>query len=228
MNINIGMLVAEIVSLFLFFAMALFLPAGTVFWIAGWCFMVLFFGFTIVMSLWLLRHNPGLLQERMTGLRKPDQTASDKVLMSLITICFISWLVLMPLDAVRFHWSEMPAWIQIAGAIVLIGSTYLFYLVYRENPYLSPAIRIQEERGQTVISTGPYHYVRHPYYSASFRLIMGTTLLLGSWYGVLAGAILISMISVRALLEERMLWKELKGYDIYMAQVKYRFIPYVW
>ncbi|MDD1753891.1 MAG: isoprenylcysteine carboxylmethyltransferase family protein [Methanotrichaceae archaeon] len=180
------------------------------------------------MSLWLLRHDPGLLQERMTGLKRSDQKASDKVLMSLITICFIAWLVLMSLDAVRFHWSHMPVWIQVVGAIVLIGSFYLFYLVYRENPYLSPTIRIQEERGQTVVSTGPYHYVRHPYYSASFLFIMGTTLLLGSWYGVLAGVILASMISTRALLEKRMLWKELKGYDIYMAQMKYRFIPYVW
>ncbi|MDD1752808.1 MAG: isoprenylcysteine carboxylmethyltransferase family protein, partial [Methanotrichaceae archaeon] len=203
--------------MFLIFALALFLAAGTIRWIAGWCFLVLFFGFTIVISLWLLSHNPGLLQERMTGLRKLQ--ASDKVLMSLIGICFIAWLVLMPLDAVRFHWSEMPVWIQAVGAIILIGSFYLFYIVYRENPYLSPAIRIQEERGQTVISTGLYHYVRHPYYSASFLLVIGTTLLLGSWYGVLAGAILISLISIRALLEERMLYKELKGYDIYMAQV---------
>jgi protein-S-isoprenylcysteine O-methyltransferase Ste14 len=157
------MLVAQITGLFLVFALALFLPAGTIVWIAGWCFLVLFFGFTIVMSLWLLRHNPGLLQERMTGLRKPDRKASDKVLMSLIAICFIAWLVLMPLDAVRFHWSEMSVWIQAVGAIVLLGSFYLFCLVYRENPYLSPAMRIQKERGQTVISTGPYHYVRHPY-----------------------------------------------------------------
>ncbi|MDD1752351.1 MAG: hypothetical protein LUQ38_04595, partial [Methanotrichaceae archaeon] len=154
--------------MFSVFALALFLAAGTIGWIAGWCFLVLFFGFTIVMSLWLLRHNPGLLQERMTGLRKLQ--GSDKVLMNLIAICFIAWLVLMPMDAVRFRWSEMPVWIHVVGAIVLIGSFYLFYLVYRENPYLSPAIRIQEERGQTVISTGPYYYVRHPYYSASFLL----------------------------------------------------------
>ncbi len=50
----------------------------------------------------------------------------------------------------------MPVWIQVVGAIVLIISFYLFYLVIRENPYLSPAILVQKEREQTVIKTGPY------------------------------------------------------------------------
>ena len=85
------------------------------------------------MSKWLLKHNPGLLQERITGLGRPDQDAGDKVIMILITILFIAWLVLMPLDAVRFQWSHMPVWIQVVGAIILIVSFYLFYLVIREN-----------------------------------------------------------------------------------------------
>ena len=36
------------------------------------------------------------------------------------------------------------------------------------------------------------------------------------------------MLAVRAVLEERLLREELKGYDAYMARVKYRFIPHVW
>ena len=79
-----------------------------------------------------------------------------------------------------------------------------------------------------MVSSGPYHYVRHPMYSAYIPFILGTAPLLGSWYGVLAGLTLVVLIALRALKEERMLLKELKGYDIYVAQVKYRFIPYVW
>jgi len=95
---------------------------------------------------WLLKYDLTLLQERITGLSKPNQKAWDKVLMSLIAISYIAWLILMPLDAVRFHWSQMPVWIQVVGAMILLASFYLFYLVYRENPYLSPAVRIQKER----------------------------------------------------------------------------------
>jgi protein-S-isoprenylcysteine O-methyltransferase Ste14 len=148
--------------------------------------------------------------------------------MRLAIICFIAWFTLMPLDAVRFHWSHMPAWLQIVGGLVLTASFYLSYLVFRENPYLSAAVRIQKERGQTVVSTGPYRYVRHPFYSAYIPFVVGTALLLGSWYGVLAGLMLIGLLAIRAVLEERLLLKELEGYDVYMTQVKYRFIPHVW
>jgi protein-S-isoprenylcysteine O-methyltransferase Ste14 len=208
------------------FALALFISAGTIRWIAGWCFLIQFYGFGFIMSKWLLKHNPSLLQERITGLGKPDQVAEDKVIISLVAIFYVAWLVLMSLDAVRYHWSHMPVWLQIVGGLILTASFYLIYLVFRENPYLSPAVHIQ--KGQTLVSTGPYRYVRHPLYSAYIPFILGTALLLGSWYGILFGLILISMIAIRAVLEERMLLKELKGYDIYMAQVKYRFIPYVW
>jgi protein-S-isoprenylcysteine O-methyltransferase Ste14 len=218
--------VIALLGWFVVIALALFRTAGTIRWIAGWCFLILYFGFAIIITLWMFRHAPSLLQERITGLGKLDTW--DKVFMCLAIICFIAWFVLMPLDAIRFHWTHKPVWLQIVGGLILIASFYLFYLVVRENPYLSPAVRIQKERGQTVVSTGPYRYVRHPMYSAYIPFILGTALLLGSWYGVLAAPILVGLIAIRALKEERMLERDLKGYDIYMAQVKYRFIPYVW
>jgi protein-S-isoprenylcysteine O-methyltransferase Ste14 len=134
----------------------------------------------------------------------------------------------MPLDAVRFHWSHMPVWLQVVGAITLIISFFLFFLTFRENSYLSPMVRIQKDRGQTVVSTGPYHYVRHPMYAAILLFVPGVALLLGSWYGLLAGLLIVGMVARRAVLEERTLRQELPGYDAYMTQVKYRFIPHVW
>jgi protein-S-isoprenylcysteine O-methyltransferase Ste14 len=228
MTINTKVLVAQIAVLFLVFALTLFLLAGTIVWLAGWTFLVLFFGFVVAVTLWLFRHNPGLLQERMTGFKKPDQQAWDKGLMLLTGVLFFAWLILMPLAAVRFQWSQVPVWLQVVGAIVLLGSFSLFFLTFRENSYLSPVVRIQEERGQTVVSTGPYHYVRHPMYAGFVLLVLGTPLLLGSWYGILLGLILVVMVARRAVLEERTLRKELKGYDVYMAQVTYHFIPYIW
>jgi protein-S-isoprenylcysteine O-methyltransferase Ste14 len=211
---------------FIVIAMTLFLVAGTIKWIAGWCFLILYGGFALILGLWMFRCAPSLVQERMTGLRKLEDW--DKVFMFTAIICFFAWFTLMPLDAVRFHWSHMPVWLQVVGGLILVTSFYLFYLVVRENPYLSSAARIQKERGQTVVSTGPYRYVRHPMYAAYIPFIIGTALLLGSWYGVLAAPIFVGLLAIRALKEERLLRKELEGYDIYMAQVKYRFIPYVW
>ncbi|VVB64293.1 Phospholipid methyltransferase [uncultured archaeon] len=126
----------------------------------------------------------------MTGF-KSVQHKWDKVFLYLIQLLFFAWLIIMPLDAVRFHLSHMPEWFQIVGAFVLLSSFYLFYRTFRENPYLSPGVRTQEDRGQTVVTTGPYHYVRHPMYSGFVLFVLGTTLLLGSWYGLILGFILV-------------------------------------
>jgi protein-S-isoprenylcysteine O-methyltransferase Ste14 len=228
MTVNRTLLTAQIVGMFVVFALALFLAAGTVAWPAGWAFLVLFFGFTIALSRWLLIHSPGLLTERMTGIGKPDQKTWDKVFFGVANLLFLAWLIVMPLDAVRFHWSQMPGWFQVVGAILLLGSFYLFFLTFRENAYLSPAVRLQTERGQTVVSSGPYQYVRHPMYATAIILLIGTSLLLGSWYGLVVVLILVVAIAFRAVQEERTLREELPGYDAYMTKVKYRLIPYVW
>jgi protein-S-isoprenylcysteine O-methyltransferase Ste14 len=216
-----------LVMSFLVTALALFLPAGTIAWPAGWIFLILLYGFSLVGILMLLKYNPGLVEERLS-LSQPNQKAWDRVFLLLFYLFFLAWLVLMPLDAVRFHWSQVPLFLRVVGAIALVGSFPLMYLTFRENSFLSPTVRIQQDRGQTVVSTGPYHYVRHPLYASGLLLFLGTSLLLGSWYGLLLVLVFIPGGAVRAVLEERVLREELPGYDAYMAQVKYRLIPYVW
>ena len=212
---------------FLVTALPLFLAAGTIAWPAGWIYLILLYGWLLVGIVLLLKYNPGLLQERLS-LSQTHQKAWDRVFLLLFYLFFFAWLVLMPLDAVRFHWSQVPLVLQVVGAIALVGSFLLISLTFRENSFLSPTVRIQQERGQTVISTGPYHYVRHPMYVGGLLLFLGTPLLLGSWYGLLLVLVFIPAGAVRAVLEERALREELPGYDAYMVQVKYRLIPYVW
>ena len=219
MAVNLRLLKIEFVGLVVVFALALFLGAGTVFWPAGWAYLGLFFGADAALGLWLLRHDPELLEERMRGFGKSGEPTWDKVFFVVLQGFFLAWLVLMPLDAVRYHWSEMPGWLQVAGAILLLVSFYFFFLTFRENPYLSPVVRVQSERGQTVISTGPYHYVRHPMYAAAIIYMAGTALMLGSWYGLLMGLIFVAGIAFRAVREESVLRAELPGYEEYMAQV---------
>src|SRR5947207_14092236 len=92
--------IGQFVSCFALFALALFLPAGTLAWPAGWIFLALFFGFYLATTVWLYRHNPGLLQERMR-LGTSDQLGWDKVLFPLLMIFPFAWLVFMSLDVVR-------------------------------------------------------------------------------------------------------------------------------
>lgn len=208
----------------LLFPLVLFLAAGTIFWPVAWIFLILFYSFVVITVRLLSRRNPGLLEERMSLGRARQK---DRMLI-LLLIVSIAWLILMPLDAVRFHWSQLPLWLQVVGAFMLSGSLVLIYLAFRQNAYLTPTVRIQEERGHTVVSTGLYHYIRHPMYAGCHLFFIGTPLLLGSLWGLLLAPVLIGLFFRRAVLEERVLRRELSGYELYMAQVNYRFIPYVW
>ncbi len=228
MAINLKALTLGLAGLFVVFALALFVSAGTIFWPAGWAFLVLFFGANSALARWLYQHDPGLLQERMTAGWGKSEPFWDKVFLAVLELFLLIWMVVMGLDAVRFGWSQMPAWLQTVGALLLLVSFYLFFLTFRENPYLSPAVRIQRERGQTVITTGPYQYVRHPMYAAGIPFAVGTALLLGSWYGLLLSLVFIAGLVFRAVQEERVLQAELPGYKEYMARVQYRFLPHVW
>src|SRR5579884_2153364 len=190
MAVDLRRLAAQVGGMAVVFGLALFGAAGTVAWPAGWAFLGLFFGFVAALSGWLARHDPALLNERMTGVGKADQKGWDRVWFAATSLLFLGWLVAMPLDAVRFGWSRVPRWLRLAGALAVLGSFWLFFLVFRENSYLSPAVRVQAERGQTVVSTGPYRFVRHPMYAAAAAFLAGGSLLLGSWLGLGVGGLI--------------------------------------
>jgi protein-S-isoprenylcysteine O-methyltransferase Ste14 len=228
MEVSISKLAINIIVMAAVFALVMFVPAGTLRWPAGWTYLVLMFGFTIAISIWLMRFNPDLLAERLSGIGRPDQKSWDKAFLAVLAVAFFGWFAFMAVDAVRFSWSNVPRWLRCIGVLLLMASFYLFYLVFRENSYLSPAVRVQTERGHTVISTGPYSYIRHPMYSGFVLFAVGTTLLLGSAYGLFGAALLIVMVAWRAVQEERLLERELKGYGAYKKRVRYRFVPHLW
>lgn len=227
MQVLIKQQIGQGVVFFVLFALALFVPAGTLAWPSGWIFLVLFFGFYALIGAWLARHNPALLEERLR-LRTADQQGWDKALFPVLLLASVGWLATLALDGARAHWSYVPLWLQAVGGILLIGSFALLFATFRENSYLSPVVRIQRERGHSVIATGPYRYVRHPMYAAIVVFVAGTSLLLGSWLGMLAGGLFLGLLARRALLEERTLRADLPGYAAYMARVRYRLIPHVW
>jgi protein-S-isoprenylcysteine O-methyltransferase Ste14 len=226
MAVNITELVIRLILTAVVFGVMLFLPAGTVAWPTAWVYLVLLFSFTIGISVWLSRFNPDLLSERMSGIGKSGHKRWDKLFLSLLVPLFFGWYVVMAFD-MRFHWSPIPDWLQWIGAGVLLASFYIFYLTFRENTYLSPAVRIQTDRGQTVVSTGPYKYVRHPMYAGFILFTVGTALLLGSACGLIGALVLNALITWRAVREEQVLKNELPGYSEYMTRVKYRFVPYL-
>jgi protein-S-isoprenylcysteine O-methyltransferase Ste14 len=148
--------------------------------------------------------------------------------MSAFFLLYIGWLVLMAFDAERFHWSAMPLAAKILGTFLIVLTSYLMRIVTRENSFAAPVVRVQRERGHAVVTTGPYAYVRHPMYAGAIPMLIGTPLLLGSWWGLAVSALLVVLLAIRATLEERTLTAELEGYAEYARRVSYRFVPGLW
>jgi len=227
-RVNTAKLVVQTAVTQIVLGLALFPPAGTLAWPAAWIFLGLMLGLSVVESIWLIRFNPELMNERMSGLGRKDQEPWDKVLMTIVAVAFVGWLVLMGLDAVRFRWSHVPPAIQALGGAIFLLSFPIFHATFRENSFLSPAVRIQTDRAQAVVSSGPYARVRHPMYAGFGLYAIGVALLLGSWWGVVGALALIALVARRAVLEERMLRERLPGYAEYAERVRYRFVPGIW
>ena len=96
------------------------------------------------------------------------------------------------------------------------------------NRCFEPGIRIQDDRGQTVIDTGPYAIVRHPGYISATFLAIGMALCLGSWWALIPALFAVLGLIPRTLLEERTLIAGLPGYLEYTQRVKYRWVPGLW
>jgi protein-S-isoprenylcysteine O-methyltransferase Ste14 len=206
----------------------MFLAAGTLDWPGAWAFLAEMTGLGLVAGLALNRHDPALLNERLRPLAQKDQPVADRVLTIALMLLIFGWLVFMGLDAVRFRWSAVPVWGQVLGGLCIALSTAAGYRVMRENSFAAPVVKIQKERGQTVISTGPYRTVRHPMYSGGIFFFIGLPLLLGSGWGLAVAPLFVALLTIRIFIEEKALRAGLPGYDDYAARVRYRLIPHIW
>jgi protein-S-isoprenylcysteine O-methyltransferase Ste14 len=206
----------------------LFAAAGTVRWPEAWAYLGLWLAGAVVSGSLLVQKNPDILKERMRSPMQSQQKRWDRPLLVAIFGGWAALQIVAGLDAVRYRWSHMPLWLEIAGALAVVLGIYVFHIVMLENSYASPVVKVDAERGHRVVSSGPYAWVRHPMYAGAILYFLGTALLLGSWYAFAIGIVLIVIIALRAVWEEETLKAELPGYADYASRVKYRLVPGVW
>ena len=208
-------------------AAILFVSAGRLDWVMGWVFAGLYAAFDIATALVVIPRSPELLIERV---RIHQGTKGwDKVLVRIAAgyLPMASWVV-SGLD-VRFGWSpQIPPRLQIAGlAITALGFAVVVWAM-ASNAFFSVTVRIQEERGHTVATGGPYRYVRHPGYVGAILFQVATPILLGSLWALIPAGLSAPAYVVRTALEDRTLREELGGYQEYAQRVRYRLLPGVW
>ncbi|MBI4265251.1 MAG: isoprenylcysteine carboxylmethyltransferase family protein [Acidobacteria bacterium] len=214
----------------------MFLLAGDATWVEGWLFTTWLLSLYTTVTLWMYLKDPALLAERdrrsqsasaSTGGRR--QTASDRVSVLLLFLGFAAWIVLMPLDARRFGWTPaLSLSLKTFGGALLLLSAFPLFRAFYDNTFLSGVVRVQSDRGQRVVSTGVYAFVRHPMYLGIVLMFTGTPLLLGSAMGLGIAVAMVVLLAVRIDAEERLLADELDGYAEYRRKVRYRLVPFIW
>jgi len=213
----------------LLFPVILLVLSGDAAWPEGWIFSIWFLVLCYATILYLYRKDPALLEERYRQPGTGNQETWDRYVVYGLLVGFIVWIIIMPLDARRFGWSPLfPLLLKVVGGAGLAGSFFLFFRSYTDNTFLSPLVRIQDDRKHQLVSTGVYGVVRHPMYLGGILMFLGAPLLLGSFYGVIAGLALTILLMARVVGEEGMLARELEGYREYMKNVRYRLFPFLW
>jgi protein-S-isoprenylcysteine O-methyltransferase Ste14 len=137
-------------------------------------------------------------------------------------------LVVAGLD-LRFGWSgDVPTAVHLAGLMLLALSLLLTAWAVRTNRFFSSVVRIQDDRGHHVVTSGPYRFVRHPGYLGMLGGAFGGAMALGSWWSMLPLAILVLVVAGRAAREDGLLRRSLAGYAEYTQSVRFRLVPGLW
>jgi protein-S-isoprenylcysteine O-methyltransferase Ste14 len=205
----------------------MFAAAGTMWWLRGWiftvCILALYAGATVRVTL----KNPALIPARAKWHYR-EMRPFDRVFIGLLFPLYLGQPVVAGLDAVRYRWTSMPLWTAYAGLIFLACGLVIMTWAMEVNRFAEPVVRIQKERGQTPVTTGPYRYVRHPIYVGAIVMFTATGLTLGSWWAVAVGGVLSLLVVWRTAMEDRVLLRELPGYEEFAAITRYRLVPGVW
>ncbi len=220
-----------ILMLAVFIVLVPFLPlliSGRWDWWEAWVYAVVYILTFILSRALAARHSPDILAERSKFMDHNDTQPWDKVLVLLLGLGGALLPLVVGLEA-RF--GQQPRFslpLELASLLLFLAGMLLSSLALIENSYFSGTVRLQSERGQQVISSGPYAFMRHPSYSGALLTYLTTPLLLDSVWGFVAVAFLLVVLVVRTRLEDRFLQDNLPGYREYAARVRYRLIPGIW
>lgn len=214
-------------SMLLMVFVLLFGLAGRLDWLWGWVQWLMLAATVVAQVTWVLRRNPALIAERSRLQRGSKGWDVTVALFAAVVLPLTAWAVA-ALDA-RYGWTTgFPVLLNVAGAVVF-GAGYAVTLwAMAANAFFSATVRLQSDRGHTVVSDGPYRWMRHPGYLGAIVFQVGVPLLLGSWSSLVPGVASAALYVVRTSLEDRFLQSELPGYADYAARTRFRLIPGVW
>lgn len=211
------------------------LPAGILFgfsgrfdWMEAWIFVGVTTGLTLGSRVLVFRKSPELIAERAKFSDQENIKQWDKTLTGLAAIFGLLMFMAIGLDK-RMGWSpELPIELQALALACTILGYFVGAWAMVENSFFSALVRIQRDRNHEVVTSGPYHYIRHPGYAGAIAANLATPFLLGSFWALAPAMVGNCLLIMRTAIEDRTLMHELDGYVEYMKQVRFRILPGVW
>jgi protein-S-isoprenylcysteine O-methyltransferase Ste14 len=207
----------------------LFISAGTVHWPMAWVYVVQLVGSTVGSRLIVLKRNPETLRERARFTSAEGTKTWDRFLVMVVGLYGpMATMVVAGLDH-RWGWSAIvPQAGQYLAALATAAGYGLAVWAMVENRYFSAVARIQKDRGQEVVTTGPYRIIRHPSYAGAVLASLALPVMLDAIWSLIPALIMVVGVTVRTGLEDQMLMAELEGYQSYAEKTRARLIPGVW
>lgn len=211
----------------LFLIALLFSFAGSWSWWNGWALSAVYILWTLGTVIFILPVNPEMLAERSRP--NKDMKTWDKILLTLMGI-FMMVLYVIPALDFRLGWSDdLPLWLQITGLVVaVVGYDIILVWSMVVNAFFVATVRIQSDREQQVVTSGPYAYVRHPGYFGTILMNLAVPFMLNSLWALMPAVGVAVVLIVRTRLEDETLQAELPGYREYTQKVRYRLLPGIW
>jgi protein-S-isoprenylcysteine O-methyltransferase Ste14 len=207
----------------------LFVLGGTLDWPMAWVYMILLVSSTVGSRLVVWRQNPDTLRERAQFTAAEGTRAWDRTLVMIVGFYGpLATVIVAGLDQ-RWGWSVLiPEAGQYLAASAMAAGFGLGVWAMVTNRFFSAVARIQEDRGQQVVTSGPYRFVRHPSYAGVIVAALALPLMLDAVWALIPALSVAVALVVRTALEDRMLTTELDGYQEYAQQTRYRLIPGLW
>jgi len=189
-----------------------------------WPFVVA--GFVIIILIVL----PYRLRSQATGEKLDRRQEGIAMLITIRLVGIALWFSVFAfmINPARMAWAAMPLPLSLRWSGVVLGIVAAIaelWTLRSLGPNLTDTVVTR--KNHTLITRGPYRWVRHPFYDCMALFTISAALMMANWFVLAAGVVTFTLLAMRSRTEEQKLLERFgEPYRAYQARTG-RFLPKV-